>query len=133
MEYSISQVYKDVEQILKRTLNSLDFNTINSLIQNYDIGYIQWALAILKTHNVFSTNYIRNFLFNNYQTYQISKQVFATSVETTQPIIQEQPKQEEQKKEYINDWDEHDEETKAYWLAKLRYAFCPDEYPNPDL
>ena len=135
MAYLITNAYKDTEQILKRTMNSFEIMKIETWFSRYDADYLEWAFSELKKMtNVYSTNFIDSYLFRNYESFTRLKDFFSSKgIETTQPIIQEQTKQEEQKKEYINDWDEHDEETKAYWLAKLRYAFCPNEYPNPDL
>ena len=133
MNYSISDVYKDVEQILKRTLNGFDYNTINALIQNYDFDYIQWCIAILKTHNVFSTNYIKTFMFNNLQTYQISKEMFATSNTPTQDTIQETEEEKQIDDNMCNEvgWEGCTKDEQAYLIAKFKHLMYPDEFPKP--
>ena len=133
MKYSISDAYKDVEQILKRPLNSFDFNTINALIQNYDIKYVQWCLTILKNHNVFSTNYIKTFMFNNLQTYQVSKEMFATSTTPTQDttqIIQEETKTDENMCNEVG-WEGCTKDEQAYLIAMFKHSLYPNEFPEP--
>lgn len=129
MNYSISDAYKDVEQILKRPLNSFDFNTINALIQNYDIKYVQWCLTILKNHNVFSTNYIKTFMFNNLQTYQVSKEMFATSITPTQDAQQETKTDDNMCNEV--GWEGCSKDEQAYLIAMFKHSLYPDEFPEP--
>lgn len=131
--YSISDAYKDVEQILKRPLNSFDFNTINALIQNYDIKYVQWCLTILKNHNVFSTNYIKTFMFNNLQTYQVSKEMFATSITPTQDTTQDTQQETKTDDNMCNEvgWEGCSKDEQAYLIAMFKHSLYPDEFPEP--
>lgn len=133
MKYSISDAYKDVEQILKRPLNSFDFNTINALIQNYDIKYVQWCLTILKNHNVFSTNYIKTFMFNNLQTYQVSKEMFATSITPTQNTTQDTQQETKTDGNMCNEvgWEGCTKDEQAYLIAMFKHSLYPDEFPAP--
>ena len=133
MKYSISDAYKDVEQILKRPLNSFDFNTINALIQNYDIKYVQWCLTILKNHNVFSTNYIKTFMFNNLQTYQVSKEMFATSIIPTQDTTQDTQQETKIDDNMCNEvgWEGCSKDEQAYLIALFKHSLYPNEFPTP--
>lgn len=131
MEYSISNAYKDVEQILKRPLNSFEYMKIETWISRYSLKYLQLSFKQLsKMQNIYSTNFIDTYLFRNYSYYQ---EIIA-SIGNDAEIKIDSPKQEEKPKvkEYINDWDEHSEEEREYWLAMLKHVFYPEEYPKPN-
>lgn len=132
MAYSLKNAYKDVEQILCRTMNSFEIMKIDNWFSRYESDYLEWSINELKKMtNIYSTNFIDNFLFRNYETFTKLKQFFS-SKDCVNIDINQQQQQQLQENKYINDWDEYDEETRAYWTAKLKYTFYPNEFTDPD-
>ena len=137
MAYSIANAYKDVEQILKRPLNSFEFMKIDSWFSRYSINYLEFSFSkLLKMPNIYSTNFIDTYLFRNYEYFKELVEFIPISNQlTTKNDVEqkeEKPKVETKETNY-NDWDEYPELEREYWVAKLGYTFYPNEYPNPDL
>lgn len=124
-----------VENILNRPLNSFDATIVDNWVNKYGNNYVRSLLTTLLNDvkamrvRVYSTNYIDTYLYRNYDLYKN----ILNSIGTTQ--VESKPKENETKKEETikNDWDEHSEEVREYWTARLKYVFYPNEYPNPDL
>lgn len=70
MSYSVNEAYKDVEQILNRTLGSMDFYDINNWFNNYDADFIKICIGMCRGRQVFSTKYITSMMFKQYSFYQ---------------------------------------------------------------
>lgn len=139
MSYSINQVYRDVEQILKRPINTFDFQTINSWITNYDIDYIEFSFSQLKNMpNIYSTNFINTYLFRNYDMYKSIKQSILSShtIIQTPPNIVVGTKVVEEEKVDENmctdkGWEGCTKLEQEYWCKLMAHSLYPNEHPEP--
>lgn len=76
MAYSISDCYKDLELILKRPINSLEFAWVESWFERYDPIYIQININICKTNpNIYRASYISNSLASHSSFYNELKNI----------------------------------------------------------
>ena len=75
MAYTINKCYKDLEQLLKRPLNSVDFQNAQYWFEHYPSDLIQTILIYSKSCNIFKSNYISSTLANTFKIYQILLQV----------------------------------------------------------
>lgn len=136
MSYSISQAYKDVEQILKRPINSFDFNTINSWFSNYEVDYIEFAFNQIKTMpNIYSTNFINTWLYRNYDFYKgVKNSLLAnTSITPTQDTTQDTQQETKTDDNMCNEvgWEGCSKDEQAYLIAMFKHSLYPDEFPTP--
>lgn len=139
MSYSINQVYKDVEKILKRPINTFDYQAINNWVNNYDLDYIEFSFSQLKNMtNIYSTNYINTYLFRNYEMYNsIKKSILSSTpiIQTTPPIVEETKVVEEEKvdEDMCTDkgWEGCSKLEQEYWCKLFAHSLYPKEYPEP--
>ena len=90
-KYSITQCFKDVEQILHRTINSSEYMRIASWFDNYESEHIKLAMTIANTRNgIYSVNYIERIICSTLETYNATKMVKETpndKVITSRPSL----------------------------------------------
>lgn len=67
-KYSEKQCYSDIENILGRTLNQIEYETINQWFKNYDDIHILTCITLCKKKgSIFSIKYIANTIVQNYE------------------------------------------------------------------
>ncbi len=93
MNYTISQCYKEVEKILKRPLNSNEYEWIKSWFENYPKDFIEATMISLENTRIYKASYISTTLANHFIFYKSFLKVRGESSEELTEL--EKRKQEE--------------------------------------
>lgn len=73
-KYSISQCFKDIEQLFKRPISSTEYMRIASWFDNFESEHVKLAMSIANTRSgIYSTGYIEKILNGTLETYKANK------------------------------------------------------------
>jgi hypothetical protein len=72
-------------------------------------------------------------MFNNLQTYQVSKEMFATSITPTQDTTQDTQQETKTDDNMCNEvgWEGCSKDEQAYLIAMFKHSLYPNEFPTP--
>ena len=73
-KYSISQCFKDIEQLFKRPISSTEYMRIASWFDNFESEHVKLAMSIANTRSgIYSIGYIEKILNGTLETYKANK------------------------------------------------------------
>lgn len=73
-KYSISQCFKDIEQLFKRPISSTEYMRIASWFDNFESEHVKLAMSIANTRSgIYSIGYIEKILNGTLDTYKANK------------------------------------------------------------
>lgn len=73
-KYSISQCFKDIEQLFKRPISSTEYMRIASWFDNFESEHVKLAMSIANTRSgIYSVGYIEKILNGTLETYKANK------------------------------------------------------------
>lgn len=73
-KYSISQCFKDIEQIFKRPISSTEYMRIANWFDNFESEHVKLAMSIANTRSgIYSIGYIEKILNGTLETYKANK------------------------------------------------------------
>lgn len=85
MAYKTNQCYKDLEQLLKRPLNSVDYHNVQYWFEHYPSDYIEAVINVITTKSVMSSNYVSTALAYHYDVYKELKRINGDVVKKATP------------------------------------------------
>ena len=85
MEYTIDRCYADLEQLLKRPLNTLDYQNVSYWFETYPSDYVHATIITLKNVKIYKSNYISSALASKFDFYKALKQINGESIEEIKP------------------------------------------------